>query len=207
MTKDISAGVDRRDDGALCWSCNQPVDQRAMFCHACGALQPPRGENAFARLGLAHRFDLDPTSLDRQHAGFRARLAPERLAGRRPEERIHAACHRDALDQARGLLADPWQRSLHLLALAGRPLGAQVERDLSPEASAARATLAEAAKPAEIEPVIQEAAERMELLFVELAAAFRGERLDQARDLTEEIGRLRRLITEARLRRAELGGR
>lgn len=192
-----------------CWACGAELGGRAMFCHECGKLQPPGGpgmenDDAFARLGLARRFDVDPVALDRQHAGFSARLAAERFAGRGPEEQAHAARHRAALDQARAELADPWRRALHLLALSGHPVPRVALPDLSPAASAARASLAEASRPTEVDPVIDAAQARLDGLFVDLTAAFRGDDLPLAQGLAGEIGRQRGLIAEARLRRAEL---
>lgn len=177
-----------------------------MFCHACGAVQPPRGHDGFQRLGLERRFDIDPIALDRQHAGFRARLATERFADRGRAEQVHAARHRAALDEARAILADPWQRALHLLELAGRSLPVTAERDLSPEAAAARSRLAQASRPEEVEPMIAAIEAQLRPLLDDLAAAFRLQDLDHARDVAGEIARRRGLAAEARLRRAELDG-
>lgn len=211
-----SPGAEPRQAEPACWSCGEPVAARAMFCHACGRLQPPRidakgGDDAFARLGLPRRFDVDPVAIDRQHAGFSQRLAAERFLDRRVEEQRHAARHRAALDEARAVLADPWQRALHLLALAGEKVpGSAADagvRDLSPAASLARATLAEAARPDEVEPLIDALDERLDDLFADLTAAFRAGDLAEAADLAAEIDRQRSLMAEARLRRSELRAR
>ena len=201
-----SAGVDRHDHGAACWSCRQTVDARAMFCHACGVVQPPRGQDEFQRLGLERRFDIDPIALDRQHGGFRARLAAERFADRGRAEQIHAARHRAALDEARVTLADPWRRALHLLELAGRPLPASAERDLSPAATAAPSRRAEASRAEEVEPMIAAAERRLEPQFDQLAAAFRAQDFERAAIVAGRIAQGRGLAAEARLRRAELDG-
>lgn len=206
MSEGRSTGAPRADSDAACWSCGASVANRAMFCHACGALQPPRGEDCFARLGFIPRFDLDPLTLDRQYAGFAARLAELRFAGRSPVEKSYAAMHREALDRARAMLADPWQRARHLLDLRGRPVGPDTDLDLSPEASAARARLAAAADPADLEPLIEQVSEQISLCYVDLNAAFRRDDLERAQRLVARIGRLRRLIADARLRRVELGG-
>jgi molecular chaperone HscB len=199
------SGAERRDSDVACWSCGASVAALAMFCHACGALQPPRGEDHFARLGLTPRFDIDPGTLDRQYAGFRARLPDERFAKRSALEKTHAALHREALDRARAVVADPWQRARHLLALRSRQVEESAGPDLAPEASMTRAKLVEASHPAELVPLIEDATERMALCYTDLTAAFRRDDLDRAQRLAGEIGRLRRLIAEARQRRSELG--
>jgi molecular chaperone HscB len=214
MSRGLSPGA-AADTGRRCWACGATLAVRAMFCHECGRLQPPNGlaqqsetglDDAFARLGLARRFDIDPIALDRQYAGFSARLAADRFAARGAEEQAHAARHREALDQARAELADPWRRAVHLLALSGHPVPGAAPPDLSPAASAARAIRAEAARAEEVEPVIDAASARAEDLMAELETAFRAGDLAAAQAAAGEIGRQRGLIAEARLRRAELRG-
>ena len=208
MSKETSLGADA-DMARRCWACGAELGGRAMFCHECGKLQPPGGsaaeiDDAFARLGLARRFDIDPIALDRQHAGFSARLATDRFARRGAEEQAYATRHREALDRARAELADPWRRAAHLLALAGHPVAAAAQPDLSPSASAVRGVLASAASPEEVEPVIDAAAARADDLLAELEAAFGVGDLAAAQAVAGELGRQRDLIAEARLRRAEL---
>lgn len=201
-------GRDGREDGIVCWSCAQPVGFRAMFCHACGTLQPVQykgGNDYFARLGLPRRFDLDPALIERQHAGFHARLAAARFADRRSEERVYAALHRRVLDLAREAVADPWQRALHLLELAGRPVRDEIKLPPSRDVVIAYAALAEAGAVNDIQPVIDAAVERLKPLFTDLAAAFRDDHLDRARHVAEEISRWSVLFGEARLRQTELG--
>lgn len=183
------------DMARRCWACGADLGGRAMFCHACGKLQPPELspveiDDAFARLGLPRRFGIDPAALERQHAGFSARLAVECFARRGAEEQAHAARHRKVLDQARAELADPFRRAAHLLALTGHPFAAAAHPDLSPAASAVRAILAAAA--------------RADDLLAELDAAFGAGDLVAAQAVMGELGRQRDLIAEARLRRAEL---
>ena len=56
-------------DGGIvaCWSCRGPVTALALFCHTCGAVQPPRQVDHFARLGLARGFEVDLAELDRRY--------------------------------------------------------------------------------------------------------------------------------------------
>jgi molecular chaperone HscB len=42
--------TEQSDDNLVaCWSCRGPVATAALFCHTCGAVQPPGGQNHFAR--------------------------------------------------------------------------------------------------------------------------------------------------------------
>ncbi|TWB42679.1 hypothetical protein [Nitrospirillum pindoramense] len=105
-----------------CWACGKPVSGRALFCHNCGAIQPPADLDAFARLNLERRFDVERAVLDRQRAGFTRILAPERLKTRGPQERALADRHRQAVEQAYAILRDPAARARYLLDLV-RPEG------------------------------------------------------------------------------------
>lgn len=212
MSGDSPAGAERNQAGPTCWSCAAAIGPRVLFCHACGKLQPPRsgeeeGGDAFARLGLPRRFDLDPAAVERQHAGFSVRLDAARFAARGQQEQQHAAAHRAGLDEARDMLSDPWSRALHLLELCGLPLVDRGAGDLSPACAAGRAALAGAALPAEVEPILDAAEDRLQRLFAELTTAFGTGDLDLACDLAREIGQERALIAEAGQRRAALQGK
>ncbi|MGF7175464.1 molecular chaperone DnaJ [Azospirillum doebereinerae] len=112
-----------------CWSCGAPVAQRALFCHACGAIQPPRALDPFARLGMERRFDLDPAQLARQHAGFGRALDPQRFAAKGLREQANAKAQADALHEAFETLRDPVRRAHALLALLGGASSASGEAD------------------------------------------------------------------------------
>jgi len=102
-----------------CWSCGAPVAPRALFCHACGAIQPPRDLDPFARLGMERRFALDPAQLTRQHAGFGRALDPQRFAAKGLREQANAKAQADALQEAFETLRDPVRRAHALLNLLG----------------------------------------------------------------------------------------
>ncbi|MEA1674132.1 hypothetical protein [Nitrospirillum sp. BR 11163] len=105
-----------------CWACGKPVSGRALFCHNCGSIQPPADLDAFARLNLERRFDVERAVLDRQRAGFTRILDPERLKSRGAQERALADRHRQAVEQAYATLRDPAARARYLLDLV-RPDG------------------------------------------------------------------------------------
>lgn len=100
-----------------CPRCGAAVAARALFCHHCGALQPPGEGDAYARLNLEPRFDIDMQGLERQKAGFLRLVSAERLAGRDAAEQALGAAHRRAIADAYALLRDPVTRARHLLDL------------------------------------------------------------------------------------------
>lgn len=106
------------DEALSCWHCAGTITARALFCHACGSIQPPAPTDPFTRLGLAATFELEMAVIDRQLAGFTRILAPERFQAKGPAAQAHAAAHRAALTQAAASLRDPAARARALLDLA-----------------------------------------------------------------------------------------
>lgn len=106
------------DEALSCWHCAGTITARALFCHACGSIQPPGPTDPFTRLGLAATFELEMAAIDRQLAGFTRILAPERFQAKGAAAQAHAAAHRAALTQAATTLRDPAARARTLLDLA-----------------------------------------------------------------------------------------
>jgi len=100
-----------------CWLCQKPMSTRALFCHACGAIQPVRAIDHFARLGLECRLDVDAEILERQYATLSAMLSPERFLIRGLGERGHAAKQLEALNEAYETLRVPLRRGRYWLQL------------------------------------------------------------------------------------------
>ncbi|ACI99017.1 hypothetical protein [Rhodospirillum centenum] len=187
-------------DGDLgsCWLCGRAVSPRALFCHQCGTIQPPAALDAFARLTLPRRFDLEPAELERQHAGFHRVLDPARFEGRGPREKAMAQAHRDALDDALAELRDPMRRAALLLKLAGVPVAAEPLSDPWAQAVAA------AGDAAALDRTAAEIGREREAVLRALSAAFRREEGEEA---AVQLGRLRRLqaaAEAARRRRRDL---
>ncbi|WP_154667441.1 molecular chaperone DnaJ [Niveispirillum irakense] len=105
-------------DPLPCWHCGAGVAARALFCHQCGAIQPPGDVDPFTRLGLLPSFEIETATLDRQAAGFARILDPSRFAARGEEAQAIAARQRDALTHAIASLRDPAARARALLTLA-----------------------------------------------------------------------------------------
>ena len=116
-----SGGISGAIAGDLepCGTCGRSVAPRALFCHACGAAQPPRPLDSFTRLGLERRFDIDLEQLSKQHAGFTRAMDPERFAARGPRQQANAKAQAEALRDAYEVLRDPIRRAHALLGLIG----------------------------------------------------------------------------------------
>ncbi|MGQ9367734.1 molecular chaperone DnaJ [Azospirillum sp. ST 5-10] len=195
-------------DGDLhpCWLCGRSVAARALFCHGCGAVQPPAALDHFTRLGLERRFDIDLEQLARQHAGLSRALTPERFVARGVRQQSNAAAQAEALAEAHAVLRDPVRRARYLLELLG---GDRIENDpgTAPEESELRARLdAAAADPdagaAAMDRVAHEVAQRIEGCIRELAHAFRTGLTGAAARVLARLEALEAVAADARARRA-----
>ena len=160
-------------DMVSCWLCSQPVSQRALFCHHCGTVQPPRVLDPFTRLGLPVRFDVDLAVLERQFTGFRRTLAPERFADKGPREKSNARAHLDALQHAYDTLRDPVRRARYLLDMA-RTTAVGNAAPIDPELVALEAEAAETDDTAALDRLANRAARDIEQCILDLSAAFRA---------------------------------
>lgn len=215
-------GIDRKGlvtgDVTVCWLCRRSVSARALFCHACGSLQPVRGLDHFARLGLMRRFDLDLAALDKQYEGFRRALDPQRFAIKGSRERSHAAQQADALTTAYLTLREPVKRAAYLLELngiepngSGGDAGADTGADTGGATDAADGTgrigaleeaLAQATDFTEIDRLGNRIRQDIEVSIYRLSAAFRSEDLPAAQGELERLKRLEAVASAARERRA-----
>ncbi|WP_247872598.1 molecular chaperone DnaJ [Azospirillum sp. TSO35-2] len=181
---------------------------RALFCHACGAVQPPRPLDPFTRLGMERRFDIDLDLLARQHAGFTRALDPERFAARGPRQQANARAQSEALREAHDTLRNPVRRAHALLALlGGRPAdGGDTTEPGDDEIADLAATLAKAADTAELDRIGLDLGQRIEACIKYLAPAFRkaqtADGTDGAARILTRLERLEVLAAEASARRA-----
>lgn len=192
-------------DGDLqpCWLCARSVSARALFCHACGAIQPPRPLDAFTRLGLERRFDIDLDQLSRQHAGLGRALEPERFASRGARQQTLARQQAEALTAAFETLRDPLRRARYLLDLAGTPADPPDAAE-DDDTAALAAALEAATGAAEIDRAGAEAVARVASGIKELAAAFRAGDSALAALLLARVEALEALAARARVLRAGL---
>lgn len=184
-----------------CWFCGKGVSPHALFCHACGSVQPPGDLDAFARLKLPLRFDLETKAIERQAAGFRRILDPARFETKGPREKAMAERQRTAVANAAALLLDPLARAKALLGLNGL------------EAETAAPTLAEweielaiAADAAAVDRVAARISAAVGTELRQLSAAFRDGDLERAAALVGRLEGLEQAAEAAHRRRRSVVG-
>lgn len=192
-----------------CWSCKGPVAGRALFCHTCGAIQPPGVTDHFTRLGLAPDFDLDDEKLEKQYLGFQRVLHPDRFAAKPAKERAIAESQAVALNEAYEVLDDPLKRATYLLQMKGVISEVAEERTVSDpallmEAMEKREALSDAESADAIETLMaNEAASAIQCLS-DISRAFADDDLAAANRAVLRLKYARKLLEEARLKRAAL---
>ena len=197
-------------DGGIvaCWSCRGPVGSLALFCHTCGAVQPPRQVDHFARLGLARGFEIDLADLDRRYFGLQRNLHPDRFARRTAKERAIAESQAASLNQAYETLKEPLRRAEYLLSLRGRAIDGEAtisDPKLLMEAMEWREELAEAEDAAAVDALVARAAAEAKAAEGEIDRAFADDDLDGATQFALRLRYLSKLIDEARARRVRIG--
>ncbi len=207
----MSAALDKDDGIVGCWSCHGPVAGRALFCHTCGAVQPPRQLDHFARLGLAPDFDIDAADLDRRYFGFQRNLHPDRFARRTGKERAIAESQSASLNQAYETLKEPLSRAAYLLELAGiRSAAANAatvdDEELLSEAMENREALMEAETVEVVDALAAKALAAAINCLADLGNAFRQGDLAGANRLATRLRYWRKLGEEARGKRRLLEG-
>ena len=194
---------------APCWSCKQPVAARALFCHACGAVQPPGQLDHFARLGVAPGFDLDLGRLEKQYLGFQRAMHPDRFVTKTAKERAIAESQAVSMNEAYETLRDPLRRAAYLLERAGKT--AAVDKDqtvhdpeLLMEAMEAREKLSEVASLEKLEKLQIEAGAKAIDLLSQLSKAFAADDLETANRAATRMKYWRKFLEESRARRIML---
>lgn len=182
-----------------CWLCGKNLGRRALFCHACGAVQPPRELDHFARLGLERRYDIELEHLDRQRHGLAKALDPDRFLARGARQQEYARLQSEALDAAHAALREPLSRARYLLELEKVPLAVFAAPD--DELGPLRAELAAASECAVLDRLGMDVSRRITEGVTSLSAAFRRDRFEDAARLVIRLQGLEAIATEARARR------
>jgi molecular chaperone HscB len=200
--------ADGKSVGA-CWSCHGPVGRVALFCHVCGALQPPDRSDYFRRLGLAPGFDIDEKDLQRRYIAFQQRLHPDRFARKSAKERVLAEQHTVSLNEAYEVLKEPLRRGAYLLQLAGRAAPTEEARtiddpELLMETLERREALSEAMSLDAVAALAGQAAKEEAQALDALRAAFAAADLAEATRVLTRLRYLKKFAEEARARRAVL---
>jgi molecular chaperone HscB len=202
--------TEQSDDKLVaCWSCRGPVAAAALFCHTCGAVQPPGGQDHFARLGLPRSFEIDAANLDKRYFAFQRNLHPDRFARKPARERALAESQSASLNQAYETLKDPLRRAGYLLELAGRPSAAVNaatvdDEELLTEALENREALMEAEHAAAVDEMGSRAAAAAVRCLADVGGAFARGDLDEADRLTTRLRYWRKLGEEVRAKRRML---
>jgi molecular chaperone HscB len=198
--------VESDDSLVACWSCHGPVAAAALFCHTCGAVQPPGGRDHFARLGIPRGFDIDAGDLDKRYFAFQRNLHPDRFARRSAKERAIAESQSASLNQAYETLKDPLTRAAYLLELVGRPSAAVnaatvEDEELLSEALENREALMEAETADAVDEIGARAAAAAVRCLADLAGAFARADFTDADRLTTRLRYWRKLGEEVRAKR------
>lgn len=184
-----------------CWLCGGSVSARALFCHGCGAVLPPRELDHFARLNLEGRFDIDLEQLGRQHTGLTKALDPERFVTRGARQQTHARAQADAMTAAYEVLRDPVRRARYLLEMLGIERVAASPAD-DPDAMDLRGDLAAAPDAAAVDRVALDVVHRIEACIRDLSIAFRTGLTGNAARVLARLEDLEAIAEAARERRA-----
>jgi len=187
---------------ALCWLCQRTTSMRSLFCHNCGAIQPVRAIDHFARLGLDRRIDLDLDLLERQYAALNKTLDPERFSIRGLGERGHAAKQLEALKEAYITLRDPVRRGRYWLVL--HQLETPETADTHPMVDELRGELEMAAEVSQCDRVAHRAGQALEQGIMGFMQALRAQQWQQANAVLMVLDGLEIILGNVRDRRAQM---
>ena len=189
-----------------CWSCGGPTPAENPFCVTCQAVQPPGTADHFRRLGLERSFAVDRADLERRYFDFQRRLHPDRFATRTGREKAFSQAQAVGLNEAYETLADPLDRAVYLLHLAGIDILSEGCNQIADpvilmEAMEMREALAAAQSAAQVEMFAANVTADIEECVGDLGVAFRKNDLDEAAKLTTRLRYLRKLIDDSRASR------
>lgn len=194
---------------AACWSCHGPVAPDSLFCDTCGAVQPPGDRDHFARFALERGFDVDVAALEKRYFELQRKLHPDRFATKSARERAISQQQATSLNDAYETLADPLRRAAYIAHLHGIDVLNEgcnliVDPVVLMEAMELREAVAEANSVAQVEMIAGNAQADIDVCIKELSSAFGKDDMDEACRLTTRFKYLRKLVEEARQKRARL---
>jgi len=190
----------------VCRQCARPL-VNPQRCAGCGTFQPadPRRDH-FATLALPRRFDVDEALLERRLVQFGRELHPDRAAADGCQRTL-AVLGAAQLNEAYGVLKDPYRRGEYLLRLEGGRSAAEdkavpdgfLEAMLEEREEVEEALAAGGEAPAAVERRLER---KLEALGAELSLGFRE--LAGAGDRASRLDRLRRTLNEMAYHRGQL---
>ena len=180
-----------------------------MVCETCGAIQPPRALDHFARFGLQPALDLDIGDLEARYFDMQRRFHPDRFATRSARERALSLQHASNFNEAYEILKEPLSRAEYLLELRGADNQSACEttidnQEILIEALERREALDSAETLQEVDRILSATESDMAACLKALTDAFGGEEMDAAGRLTMRLKYLDKLQAEARSRRARI---
>ncbi len=205
MNNNIIGMIEAKDlmqTDIVCWACQKQLSTRALFCNHCGAIQPVRALDHFARLGLDRRIDIDQATLDRQYAVMRKTFDPERFAIHSVTERNYAAKHTQTLAEAYETLRDPVQRGRYWLGLHN--LEFEENQATIPLVQEMRLACEQATTAREIDHVAQRASLALEEGIMRLMQSLRQQNWKNANLTLLELDGMEDVLVQARSKRQDL---
>jgi molecular chaperone HscB len=120
MTSDVAAPTHAPASTAVsCWHCGANGGA-ALFCPACGAVQPlPADIDYFSALGLPRAPALDREALARRYYELSRQLHPDRHQTSAPAAQAASAANTALINRAFRTLRDPVERGRYWLQLRG----------------------------------------------------------------------------------------
>lgn len=204
MSKVIGIGEakDKMSTEIVCWFCQKQLSPRALFCNHCGAIQPVRDLDHFARLGMERRVDLDQTTLDRHYAGMQKTLDPDRFAIRTATERTHAARQLAALTEAYEALRDPVRRGRYWLTLHHQDF--ESSQDVIPLVQEMRIAYEQADSTQDIDRLAHRAGRAFEDGIMRLMQSLRQQNWQSANATLLELDGMETILIDVRGKRKTL---
>ncbi len=109
-----------------CWSCGEM--RAALFCDACGNLQPAEPTDYFSFFGLPRKLNLDLAALEREYYRLSRKLHPDLFANAAVQQQSWSLQRSSQLNDAYRTLREPIARTEYLLKLEGVQLEEQSQR-------------------------------------------------------------------------------
>lgn len=186
-----------------CWICQANLSSHAVFCQDCGAIQPVRGHDHFAVMGLGRRFDIDAKMLDARYTALSRVFFAEIQNARGPRQKQIATDQAEALRVAFTTLRDPVRRAEYLLSLLDAPA---LTPDLSgdPELHDLAEELATAADATAIDRIAFKAGHGMEVALRDLSGAFRQQSFTEVAVILARLAQFEDIAASARARRNQI---
>ena len=103
-----------------CWKCREPV--AGPVCSSCATIRPPPAEaDLFAILGIARKYFLEKSALERSYRQVSRKIHPDRYTRKSAVERRMSLQWTALVNEARRVLRDPLSRARYLATGAIAP--------------------------------------------------------------------------------------